>query len=429
MPTEEHLREGLAKDVEQFFPELKKVYEADINLYLTGKAGALNDVHFIDHCIRETFEKARKDLDEMPPGAILDLELAKWLYEVAAKAFVQGLLRLLSQERDRYLGWVFLIYEPAVRPVLAKQLGKNWQHPDVDECVQETFLAVVRALKGKSSEDILTMVYLEAYIFRAAKSAFQQFLEREQVSPRKPPQQVEQSTEEAPGKPAGTTKPVSLNQLEEVQDTIADTDVLAQPEGALEQEELHQEVLNYLAILPDYYGKSLELYHLEDLQQDEIAQRLSLPLNNIKSHISRGERLLRKYLEVRKELETNRAMMDYIDTLPLHQAAVVRRHCCDGHRLADITVEYTRTEENVKASLSRGVVSLHKYLEVSRTLKAGQEMLAYVETIPDSYRIAVRLHFFEGRSLSDIAQKHKCSLFQVSPIRYDCLRGEFGKVS
>lgn len=297
MPTEEHLREGLAKDVGQFFPELKKVYEADINLYLTGKAGALNDVHFIDHCVRETFEKARKDLDEMPPGAILDLELAKWLYEVAAKAFVQGLLRLLSQERDRYLGWVFLIYEPAVRPVLAKQLRKNRQHPDVDDCVQETFLAVVRALKGKSSEDILAMVYLKAYIFRAAKSAFQQFLEREQVSPRKPkpPQQVEQSTEEAPSKPAGTTKPVSLNQLEEVQDTIADTDVLAQPEVALEHEELHEEVLNYLAILPDYYGKSLELYHLQGLQQDEIAQRLSLPLNNIKSHISRGERLLRKH--------------------------------------------------------------------------------------------------------------------------------------
>lgn len=49
--------------------------------------------------------------------------------------------------------------------------------------------------------------------------------------------------------------------------------------------------------LPGKYRKVIELRHKEEMEYEEIAKKLKLPLGTVKAHIFRGRELLNKYLK------------------------------------------------------------------------------------------------------------------------------------
>ncbi len=69
------------------------------------------------------------------------------------------------------------------------------------------------------------------------------------------------------------------------------------PEKAYDQLEQKQTIRQVLSELPPHYRAVIELRHYQDLDYQEIADTLQLPLNTAKSHLFRARKLLAKKLE------------------------------------------------------------------------------------------------------------------------------------
>lgn len=97
-----------------------------------------------------------------------------------------------------------------------------------------------------------------------------------------------------------------LNHLKRNQpDTLPIDDELAvsepkqniNPEKAQEQLERSQAIRQALLELPTHYQAVIELRHFQDMNYQEIAETLNLPVNTVKSHLFRARKLLAKILE------------------------------------------------------------------------------------------------------------------------------------
>ena len=64
----------------------------------------------------------------------------------------------------------------------------------------------------------------------------------------------------------------------------------------LERYELGKMLIEGIQGLPDLYRRPLELYYVRGLPVDEVAAVLSLNVNTVKSHLSRGRGMLRRKL-------------------------------------------------------------------------------------------------------------------------------------
>lgn len=69
------------------------------------------------------------------------------------------------------------------------------------------------------------------------------------------------------------------------------------PEEAQIRREARRDVHQAIASLPDHYRTVIELRHFQELNYQEIADRLDLPLNTIKSHLLRARKLLMERLQ------------------------------------------------------------------------------------------------------------------------------------
>jgi RNA polymerase sigma-70 factor (ECF subfamily) len=78
--------------------------------------------------------------------------------------------------------------------------------------------------------------------------------------------------------------------------------------GALEQLENAEEIAllrQALAAMEEDQRKIVELVDIEELTYDEAARILDLPVNTVRSRLSRARRLLKeKFLRLRKRLES-----------------------------------------------------------------------------------------------------------------------------
>ncbi len=68
------------------------------------------------------------------------------------------------------------------------------------------------------------------------------------------------------------------------------------PEAAVEQAEREQAVRDALMTLPPHYRAVIELRHFQELSYDEIAEALSLPVSDVKSHLFRARKTLAQKL-------------------------------------------------------------------------------------------------------------------------------------
>jgi RNA polymerase sigma-70 factor (ECF subfamily) len=70
----------------------------------------------------------------------------------------------------------------------------------------------------------------------------------------------------------------------------------ANPEAVLEKHERAGIIRNALLALPPHYRAVIELRHFQDLEYEEIATALNLPMNTVKSHLFRARKILAERL-------------------------------------------------------------------------------------------------------------------------------------
>jgi RNA polymerase sigma-70 factor (ECF subfamily) len=152
-------------------------------------------------------------------------------------------------------------------PVYSLALAIMRDRADAVDMTQETFVRLLRSLgayRGNGSN-------FTSWVHRLSVNICLDALRRRQRSP--------VSSLERRG--SALSEPVSA-------------DVWEQPEWRLEWGESASEVQSALAELPRSQRQALTLHYLEDRPYDEIAARMGVPLNTVKSHILRGkERMLR----------------------------------------------------------------------------------------------------------------------------------------
>jgi len=76
---------------------------------------------------------------------------------------------------------------------------------------------------------------------------------------------------------------------------IPDSDYL--PDRNIQEKEKKKILDEAIAKLPQRYKTVILLRHKEDMEYDEIAKKLRLPIGTVKAHIFRGRELLNKYLK------------------------------------------------------------------------------------------------------------------------------------
>ncbi len=82
-------------------------------------------------------------------------------------------------------------------------------------------------------------------------------------------------------------------------------DESAEPERLYLEAEEREAIRRAILALPPHYRAVVELRHFQELTYDEIASTLGIPLSDVKSHLFRARRLLRRSLgaRVREESE------------------------------------------------------------------------------------------------------------------------------
>jgi RNA polymerase sigma factor (sigma-70 family) len=129
------------------------------------------------------------------------------------------------------------------------------------------------------------------------------------------------------------------------------------------------EIETYIEKLQDPYRRAVMLHYFEKLNYHEIAARLDLPLGTVKSHVSRGMKMLRKYSE-QQEIENQHAMntkrgLDgveetakiaaFLDKLQEPYRRAVALHHLEKLSYPEIAAQLDLPVGTVKSHVSRGM--------------------------------------------------------------------------
>jgi len=152
-------------------------------------------------------------------------------------------------------------------PVYSLALAVMHDRADAADMTQETFVRLLRSLGAYRGDG----ANFSGWVHRLTVNICLDALRRRQRSPLASLEQQGASLREP-----------------------ASADVWEQPEWHVEWRESASEVRSALEELPTSQRQALTLHYLEDRPYDEIATRMGVPLNTVKSHILRGkERMLR----------------------------------------------------------------------------------------------------------------------------------------
>lgn len=80
--------------------------------------------------------------------------------------------------------------------------------------------------------------------------------------------------------------------------TLSDQIGIYTEQSSVERED---SILPYLGKLPFKYRSVLYCYYYEDMKVEEISAQLSIPQNTVKTHLSRGRKMLEKVLLIDQE--------------------------------------------------------------------------------------------------------------------------------
>lgn len=161
---------------------------------------------------------------------------------------------------------------PVVRAVVACVLKERQDHADVEDCTNE---ALRRALESRAD----LRGPLRPWVLGIARHVALDTLRARQ--------RQRARIADAP--------PASEDSTPNLVDRLADPE-----EGAdqkLEAAERARRVRRLMATLPEGPRKALELFHLDGLGYQQIAERLGVPLGTVATWVTRGRRALAEALE------------------------------------------------------------------------------------------------------------------------------------
>ncbi len=149
-------------------------------------------------------------------------------------------------------------YRSAIHRYILRLVGDPERAEDL---TQETFLRVHQHLGG-----LKDAAALEAWLYRIATNVcYDRFRQRDHREPALP-----------------------LSSLGDEEDSVASDEEALRPEQLLEQSEMSDCVLRFLARLPESQREVLLLHDLQGFTGPEIADRLGLTLHNVKIRLHRA---------------------------------------------------------------------------------------------------------------------------------------------
>ncbi len=158
--------------------------------------------------------------------------------------------------------------------VLIRHIIRN--DADAEDLVQDTLLKAFRALASFKPE-----YSFEKWLFKIASNTCIDYLRRSRFAPES--LDLHDSDDDLP--PRQYPDPNS-----------------PRPDEVLEQAERREILQRAIATLPEKYRIVIELRHEMELDYNEIAERLNVPLGTVKAHLFRARQLLLKKLEPYRHL-------------------------------------------------------------------------------------------------------------------------------
>ncbi len=159
-------------------------------------------------------------------------------------------------------------YHPAISNLIRRMLRSG---DDVEDLVQETFVKAFNALRSFNHEYAFS-----TWLYKIASNHCIDFLRKKRL------------------------KTFSLDQPIETKDgemqfEVADNTWV--PDGDIQNREKLRILRNAIEELPEKYRRVIKLRHEEELDYQEIANTLDLPLGTVKAHLFRARAMLFKKLK------------------------------------------------------------------------------------------------------------------------------------
>lgn len=173
---------------------------------------------------------------------------------------VEGDQRAFSQLRQKYY--------PTIAGLIRRMMRNS---DDVDDLIQETFVKAFNAIATFNHDYAFS-----TWLYRIASNHCIDFLRKKRLKTFS----IDQPLETSDG---------------ELQYEISDSTWL--PDADMHNREKTALLQTAIQELPDKYRKVIELRHTEELDYQEIANQLNLPLGTVKAHLFRAREMLYKKLK------------------------------------------------------------------------------------------------------------------------------------
>lgn len=143
---------------------------------------------------------------------------------------------------------------------------------DVQDLAQETFI------KAFNNIDKFQFGYsFSSWIYRIASNNCIDFLRKKRISF------------------VSIDKPISISEDDDITMEIEDKEYM--PDLSLISAEKSNAIKNAIDELPENYREIINLRHIEELDYQEIADKLNMPLGTVKAHLFRARKLLYESLK------------------------------------------------------------------------------------------------------------------------------------
>jgi uncharacterized protein YaaN involved in tellurite resistance len=133
-------------------PEWGRQFVDDIRQQAIRLSGQTYDTNIIQCTIQNAFQLAVDQLEGLSATQQESKITKEWIEQLTAEAFIQLLLNRLSLDPASHFGLLYAAFQQKIRHYIMSYLKKAEDDPDVDDCVQGTFIKIFHSLMNKKSE-------------------------------------------------------------------------------------------------------------------------------------------------------------------------------------------------------------------------------------------------------------------------------------
>jgi RNA polymerase sigma factor (sigma-70 family) len=289
--------------------------------------------------------------------------------------------------KNRMASILYEMYAGDIYSSVVHKLGKN--HPDVEDCVQETFKNAYRSLKSRSDDELSNLVRddgLIKWLHGIANHVVPQVLKKNSHVIKRSPPKDSKNVSDKQGQLAdeeGTVVAFVLMYLSQPEGDLAhriEDENARDPENIVidsendaetyQQDKDRYEIVRCaIEALPKMYSTTLSLRYLAGDKlspEEEIAKEMGVSVGVVKARISRALEKIRHYVDIRQYLaEMDKSQVEKNVSLPAVNRKVMVLHfyeCLEWNHIA-MQCDCTEDEDRAKKVLHRGIEILLQSLE------------------------------------------------------------------